>query len=351
MLKKVKFGWACVKIAAHGTIEKANSWAWLLGTAALYGLAWWWGYELIPPHTIPNITILGVACLVIAWLIVFLWRLLGAPYRLHLAASDEIARLKAAIPPDPTIADSYPDIRVADTPAVISLFESNERNKLVPLLEAEKIVAWARLGWGEPPLLKIPGNVWRSNHLVFYPMMNDQTRNQTFLLKNGRTESTYFDVHVNRAQIERIWPQIKISETSPSLDRIPCTALLSTAAGAGWDFTSPESLHLLDMQDAMRQAGADGTLKIWGKRNKWTSDELMRKELLEIIPADHWKEHFVHLFATKDDDNFNVYSWSPTTNPFGKRAYVDLYVERPQAMAWLRRDAASFKGRTKPQKT
>jgi hypothetical protein len=136
---------------------------------------------------------------------------------------------------------------------------------------------------------------------------------------------------------------------SPSLDRIPCTELLKIAASIGWDFSSSGSLHLLDLQDAMRQGGADGTLTIWGKLNKWSSDDLMRKELLEKIEPNHWKECFVHLFAATENDNFNVYSWSPTAKSFGKRIYIDLHVERPQALSWLRRDASSFRGRTKPR--
>lgn len=73
------------------------------------------GYELMPPETMPGIILLGVICLVVAWLIVFTLRLFGAPYRLHVTASEEIKGLKAATQPQSDIADSYPDIRVADS--------------------------------------------------------------------------------------------------------------------------------------------------------------------------------------------------------------------------------------------
>jgi len=42
------------------------------------------------------------------------------------------------------IVDSIPDVRVADYPAMAALFENAERDKLFPLLESEKLAAWAR---------------------------------------------------------------------------------------------------------------------------------------------------------------------------------------------------------------
>jgi hypothetical protein len=102
------------------------------------------------------------------------------------------------------IADSYPNLRVADLPRVAELFDGD---KLIPLLEAEKITAWGRRGSGEPPLIKIPSNIWASNDLYYLPKMQEQTRNQTFIRPKGRRyETIYFDVHLNRAQMERAWP-------------------------------------------------------------------------------------------------------------------------------------------------
>jgi hypothetical protein len=103
------------------------------------------------------------------------------------------------------------------------------------------------------------------------------------------------------------------------------------------------------MQDAMRQGGLDGTLRIWGRSKKWTSDELIRNEPLDKIDQLHWREFYVHLHAAAEGNNFNTYSWVPDQKDFGRRGYVDLHVDRSQAMSWLSRDASSFKGRTKPE--
>jgi hypothetical protein len=278
----------------------------------------------------------------------------------HASFHADLDRLVRELKPPPSLAvgevahtkedeyaDEIPDIRIADDTAASSLFESNERDKLLPLLERGRIEAWGRLGNSHPPLMKIPSDAWRMNYLVCYPAPTGGI-NQTFLKSKARHESTYYDVYLNRAQLERVWPSLW---HKASLDRIPCTELLGIATAEDWDFTSHDSLHLLDLQDAMRQGGSDDAIRIWGRSKKWTSDELMRKELLEKIEPAHWREFFVHLHAAIQNDNFNTYSWTPDQKDFGRRGYVDIHVDRSQAVSWLRRDASSFRGMTKPGRT
>jgi hypothetical protein len=109
---------------------------------------------------------------------------------------------------DDNLSDHYPDIRVADSNAAIALFSGAEGDKLIPLLEAEKISAWGRLMTGGAPT-RIPGRVWRTNQLWFLPKNDGPGRiNQTFIKSKGRTESSssYFDVFLNLTQIKRVWP-------------------------------------------------------------------------------------------------------------------------------------------------
>jgi hypothetical protein len=185
----------------------------------------------------------------------------------------------------------------------------------------------------------IPMEFWRTAKLTYW-FLDDDGRG---ILDAKNAEGIeYSDVEVNRQEAMAIWPH----PLSPSIDRMPFTELLSVAADLGWNF-SDNSLHLLDLQDAVRQGGADGSLNMWGRLAKYNSDELMRTEPLERIPRDHWREHHAHLFAARKADNLNVYSWSPATKPFGARGYVDLHVDRSQATPWLQRDAAQLKGKTK----
>ena len=77
---------------------------------------------------------------------------------------------------------NIPNIRVADDPVAVALFEGKEHDNLLPLLEADKIFSWARpMGRGEPPLTMISGAKWKTFHFLFAPRSSPEMRNQTFL--------------------------------------------------------------------------------------------------------------------------------------------------------------------------
>jgi hypothetical protein len=105
------------------------------------------------------------------------------------------------------VSEYVPDLRVADEPSVIALFEGRARDKLFPLLEIEKIASWGRpKGPGDLPLTKISGLVWKTHQLFHWPKSGEGTQNQTYLKTKTRQDTTYYDVHLNRTQIGRIWP-------------------------------------------------------------------------------------------------------------------------------------------------
>jgi hypothetical protein len=108
------------------------------------------------------------------------------------------------------LAEHFPDIRVADDDRAIALFQSIERDKLFPLLESEKIDAWARpMGYGEPAPIKVPGNVWRTHQLHIFPATGPNQKNQTFVKTAGRQDTTYYDLWLNSLQLAKVWPQFR----------------------------------------------------------------------------------------------------------------------------------------------
>jgi hypothetical protein len=114
------------------------------------------------------------------------------------------------------IADSYPNVRVADSPAVIDLFHGRERTKLIALLAAEKLSTWARRGTGVAnDLVKRDGEIWNNHSFQFHPKGDGAgTINQTFLRPNHPLEHvSYYDVCFNFAQLRRVWPTLSISRT------------------------------------------------------------------------------------------------------------------------------------------
>jgi hypothetical protein len=112
------------------------------------------------------------------------------------------------------IADSYPNVRVADTPAIIALFEGSGRAKLIALLASGKIASWARLSHRKPhDLMKLGGDIWNSHTFLFLPKGDQKGMiNQTFL--QAQNYSSHYDVCMNYAQLTRVWPDLHISRTN-----------------------------------------------------------------------------------------------------------------------------------------
>ncbi len=370
-----------------------------------------------------------------------------------------VTQFAGAMPPAQNeFSNDIPDVRIADDTVASGLFEtSNGRDKLIPLLEAGKLIAWGRLGNGNPAPTKIPADQWATHYLDNRPADSPGRINQTYFRPRSRPyESTYYDVHLNRGQLKRVWPglwesppslvdaesirlagvvgavmeatlswsfklplpagdiwirrynELKVSahpiwtddrvrqlrieflhycgivgqplgdarevidnrkklygfgrqlisilkgeqlaedkgdNGATSIDRIPCTELLKMATDRGWDFLGHDSLHLMDLQDAIRQGGSDNHLTVWGRLKRWSNESLLRNEILEKIPAEHWRAFYVHLWPACDGDNFYTKSWTPSDTP---QNYLDLHVDRREAAAWLDREAASFRGKRKP---
>ena len=107
------------------------------------------------------------------------------------------------------LADSYPNVRVADSPAVIELFDGSDRAKLLALLSAGKISSWARLSNRKPrDLIKLDGKIWTSHTFLFFAKDGEGRINQTFLQAMGY--SSHYDVCMNYAQLKRVWPDLRI---------------------------------------------------------------------------------------------------------------------------------------------
>jgi hypothetical protein len=130
----------------------------------------------------------------------------------------QIARSEALAvwPGEPVdIADSYPNIRVADSGAVIDLLSGSERSKFIALLAGQKITTWARRGSGAAnDLLKREGEIWKNHSFRFDPKRSGTgTINQTFLSDNNPYGSGYYDICFNYVQLKRVWPLLSIVRT------------------------------------------------------------------------------------------------------------------------------------------
>ena len=119
-------------------------------------------------------------------------------------------------------------------------------------------------------------------------------------------------------------------------DRIPLTDLRDQALSNGWNIDdTPE--ELVGLARALRQAGLDGTLKLWGRKNIPRSG----REPLSLIQKDHWNSNQIYtLDWLTTDDNFRVCSISQN----GIILYWDLHVDAAAKFDWLTHEAEKYKG-------
>jgi hypothetical protein len=116
------------------------------------------------------------------------------------------------------IATLYPNIRVADNSELIDLFINLgvEHNKLISLLQEDKIRSWAKRGPAvNAELGKLGGSIWQHENLTFLLAGSPGTINQTFLKKNSNRPwdthpFSHYDVWMNYAELKKIWPSLKI---------------------------------------------------------------------------------------------------------------------------------------------
>jgi hypothetical protein len=194
--------------------------------------------------------------------------------------------------------------------------------KIHKALRNSRLVAWGEeclQGFATTPEKPVPAETWDRVEIVFDRVSLPRTSAHF----KGRTSRepgpmAWVGVKFSSVQIFQMFPL----QAKPSLDRISMIELMTMGTGLGWNFTDRDSLQLIDLQDAIRQGALDGHLTVWGRLNRWpNADQLMRKEVVEKIPSEHWREFRVHLFGALDNDNFKTYSWHVTPSTMGERGY------------------------------
>jgi hypothetical protein len=128
----------------------------------------------------------------------------------------------AAFPGEPDdVADSYPNVRLADSPTAMDLLNGRERPKLIGLLSSGKLCAWARISANlSSDLFPMDGNIWKTHSLIFLAKGDDpKAINQTYLRPRGTQNSSHYDICLNYAQLKRVWPDLQISQSRCDVGR------------------------------------------------------------------------------------------------------------------------------------
>jgi len=99
----------------------------------------------------------------------------------------------------------------------------------------------------------------------------------------------------------------------------------------------------LKFADALKQAGLAGKLVFWGCPRRYNTDESIKREPLNEIPQEHWKDFEIDWIAAFDikpptdapqhigKENFYLGTHTLWENKENKIAYMDLHVNSAQS--------------------
>lgn len=114
------------------------------------------------------------------------------------------------------LAEGYPNVRLADSPSVMALFDGSERAKIIALLAQEKLSSWARVSASvSHDFVLLEGGVWAMSAFRCDPnnSADPGSINQTYLRQRHTTNAAFYDVCMNFAQLKRAWPSLEIQRT------------------------------------------------------------------------------------------------------------------------------------------
>jgi hypothetical protein len=233
--------------------------------------------------------------------------------------------------PNP-LAENIPNLRVADDSAVISLFEGEEADRFRPLLEGDRISSWARpMDHGEPPLRQLAGAQWKTLSFWFAPKQHEQTRNQTFL-KTFDGHTFYYDLYLNRIQMERAWPLIS------EIWRPTFIAIRYLSEKLG-DKDERNCFPLARRE--LRQAAYNKRVQLRGRKqlaDKGVFKEGDYSDIHTDINSDYWINSEINALATSSQaqthyhtDPQTAFAWGP--KGLGERnRYAELLVSWPDVL-------------------
>ncbi|NWF36118.1 hypothetical protein [Mariprofundus sp. KV] len=124
-----------------------------------------------------------------------------------------------------------------------------------------------------------------------------------------------------------------------STAKISLLQLRSEALLRGWNF-SRGSEQTLEFTLTVSQAALDCQIEFWGRKEIDAAEEVIRSNPLQPIPAGHWLEFAVEpvRFVTSTDNYFTRSYEFPSLE---KKGYLDLHLNREQALIWLDTTAES----------
>lgn len=133
---------------------------------------------------------------------------------------------------------------------------------------------------------------------------------------------------------------------------MPLLSVFLVADKNGWDILNG-SLHILDLIDALREAGHSGEIKFRGKLAGATDfDSLTRNKPFTDIPKEQWiylnidYYRALRLETSPIKGKYNNYEMNAFTNGLSpSKMYKDVHVIVPNLKSWLKVARKEYLGR------
>jgi hypothetical protein len=124
-------------------------------------------------------------------------------------------------------AQFYPDVRVADNPDIIALFNGAERNKLMGLLDADWIWTWARplhpSDGISTDFIRIQGTDWHRYRIDFEKKTDDpRSVNHTYLRSKRGNTAVFYDLCFNSVHLKRVWSLLPFETSNCDVLQAQC---------------------------------------------------------------------------------------------------------------------------------
>jgi hypothetical protein len=130
--------------------------------------------------------------------------------------------------------------------------------------------------------------------------------------------------------------------------RITFADFLEIAVGSfGWQINEG-SCDVLDLGNGLRQAAVDGEVTLYGRADcRHMPPQYWDNYPLQPIPGEHLCSHWIDIASGLYEESFETRKmYAAGSGDHGAVGYADLWIDRKQAMRWLKRQGRDWRGRT-----
>lgn len=149
-----------------------------------------------------------------------------------------------------------------------------------------------------------------------------------------------------------LWPALDFyrmrSATEPKVQttgkHITLTDFITEASKCGWDITGQTNSYILDLIYGLRQAAGEGEIALRGRIDRNGEGILSLYEIKTEIPKSHWQDYEIDWWRNTDNWKIGTLNKHIGWHMCKVGRYLDLELEKRQAMRWLKTKSIAYRG-------